>query len=247
MNALLSIYQWSEIALCTFLGFFVQLPLFILSRPFDPKRKVPGRFFRLVGVTAAKLSPYWKFRVHGDHPAGLSGNVVVVSNHESNADVFLISQLPWEMKWLGKKVLFKIPIFGWSMAMAGDIPVTRGDGESGRQALEACARWLRQGMPVMIFPEGTRSRDGQLQAFKDGAFRLAIAEQSDVLPVAVSGTLRALPKASWRFAKSRALVMVGTPVSAKGMTEADLPRLKAEVRAQIEAMREQLRPLTSAV
>jgi 1-acyl-sn-glycerol-3-phosphate acyltransferase len=198
-------------------------------------------------VTAVKLSPYWKFGVHGAHPKGLSGNVVVVSNHESLADAFLISHLPWEMKWLGKKVLFRIPIFGWSMAMAGDIPVTRGDGESGRQALEACARWLRQGMPVMIFPEGTRSRDGQLQAFKDGAFRLAIAEQSDVLPVAVSGTLRALPKASWRFAKSRALVMVGTPVSAKGMTEADLPRLKAEVRAQIEAMREQLRPLTSAV
>ena len=246
MNALLSLYQWTEIALCVLFGFTVQLPLFFLSRPFDPNRQVPGRFFRLVAVLATKLSPYWRFSAHGAHPPGLSGNVVVVSNHESHADAFLISHLPWEMKWLGKKELFRIPIFGWSMAMAGDIPVTRGDGESGRQALEACGKWLRRGMPVMIFPEGTRSRDGQLQPFKDGAFRLAIAEQADVLPIAVSGTLRALPKASWRFAQSRALVMVGTPVSAKGMTEADLPRLKAEVRAQIEAMREQLRPHTSA-
>ena len=246
MNALLSFYQWFEIGLCTFLGFWVQLPLFVLSRPFDPTRKVPGRFFRLVAVTATKLSPYWKFGVHGPHPSGLGGNVVVVSNHESHADAFLISHLPWEMKWLGKSVLFKVPIFGWSMAMAGDVPVTRGDGESGRTALEACGRWLRQGMPVMIFPEGTRSRDGVLQPFKDGAFRLAITEQSDVLPLAVSGTLRALPKASWRFAKSRALVSVGTPISTKGMTEADLPRLKALAREQIEQMRDAMRPLTSA-
>jgi 1-acyl-sn-glycerol-3-phosphate acyltransferase len=149
------------------------------------------------------------------------------------------------MKWLGKSVLFKVPIFGWSMAMAGDVPVTRGNGESGRKALDACGRWLRKGMPVIIFPEGTRSRDGVLQPFKDGAFRLAIAEQSDVLPLAVSGTLRALPKLSWRFARSRALVTVGTPISTRGMTETDLPRLKEMARAQIEQMLDTLRPLTS--
>jgi 1-acyl-sn-glycerol-3-phosphate acyltransferase len=244
MNALLSIYAWLETGLVAVTGFCLQAPL-IVTWPFDRRKVVTGRAFRLIGVTAAKLNPFWKFGVYGT-PTPPAPRTVVVSNHESNADPFIISLLPWEMKWLGKASLFKIPFVGWSMWLAGDIPVRRGEKDSAQEAMAICARWLDKGMPVMIFPEGTRSKTEELLPFKDGAFRLAIETGADVLPMAVSGTRRALPKHSWRFATSRALVTVGTPISTKGMTLADVERLKQMAREQILALRASLMPHTSA-
>ncbi|NNC20408.1 1-acyl-sn-glycerol-3-phosphate acyltransferase [Corallococcus exiguus] len=244
MNALLSIWTWVEVGLVALVGFFVQLSLFILTFLFDKRRYVAGRCFRLVGVTAAKLTPFWRFGVHGNVPDRVAPNTVVVSNHESNADCFLISFLPWEMKWLGKRSLFKVPVVGWMMSLAGDVSVERGDRDSATGAMARCKEWMLKGMPVMIFPEGTRSKTDELLPFKDGAFRLAIEMQADVLPLAVSGTRLALPKHSWRFATSRGLVTVGTPISTKGMTMDDVESLKNQARAQIEALRASLKPLT---
>jgi 1-acyl-sn-glycerol-3-phosphate acyltransferase len=244
MNALLSIWMWLEVALVALVGFCIQCVLALLTWPFDRRRLVAGRWFRLMGVVSAKLSPFWRFGVHGPVPRRLPPRTVVVSNHESNADAFLISHLPWEMKWLGKASLFKVPVIGWSMWLAGDIPVTRGNQSSARDAMARCVRWLERGVPVMIFPEGTRSKTEDLLPFKDGAFRLAIEAGADVLPLAVSGTRRALPKHSWRFAISRGLVTVGTPISTKGMTLADVERLKAMAREQILTLRDSLVPLT---
>ncbi|HSP78910.1 MAG TPA: lysophospholipid acyltransferase family protein [Myxococcaceae bacterium] len=243
MNALLSLWSWLETGAVATAGFCLQVPLAVVTWPFDKRKVVTGRLFRLIGVTAARLNPFWKFGVYGK-PVPPAGRTVVVSNHESNADPFLISFLPWEMKWLGKASLFKIPVVGWSMWLAGDIPVRRGERESASEAMSICARWLDRGMPVMIFPEGTRSKTEELLPFKDGAFRLAIEQQADVLPIAVSGTRRALPKHSWRFASSRALVAVGTPISTRGLTLADVERLKEQAREQILSLRASLLSLT---
>ena len=97
----------------------------------------------------------------------------------------------------------------------------------------------------IIFPEGTRSADGKLGAFKDGAFRLALNSGAQVIPIAVCGTRKALPKHSWKFGFTRALVAVGTPIPTKGRAR-DLEAIKAEARAQIEALRARMLPHTSA-
>jgi 1-acyl-sn-glycerol-3-phosphate acyltransferase len=245
LNALLSVWTWLEIGVVTLLGFFVQLLLSLVTVPFDRRRLVAGRAFRLVGVVAARLTPFWHFSVVGPTPP-VAGRTVVVSNHESQADPFLISHLPWEMKWLAKASLFRIPVVGWMMWLAGDVPVRRGDSASGKGAMADCARWLERGVPVMVFPEGTRSADAALLPFKDGAFRLAIETGADLLPVAVHGTRAALPKHSWRFQRAEARVTVGTPLSTKGLTLADVERLKARARAQVEELRERLRALAGA-
>ena len=242
MNALLSFYAWFETAVVSIVGCCLQA-LLVVTWPFDKRRYITGRTFRLIGVTAARLNPFWKFAIHGT-PQPPAPRTVVVSNHESNADCFLISYLPWEMKWLGKESLFKIPFVGWSMWLAGDIPVRRGEKGSAQEAMATCARWLDKGMPVMIFPEGTRSKTDELLPFKDGAFRLAIETGADLLPMAVSGTRRALPKHSWRFAPSRGLVTVGKPISTQGMTLEDVERLREMAREQILALRATLMPLT---
>jgi len=240
MTSLLSIWAWVEIALVALFGFVVQGVLFVVCLPFDRRRLVAGRAFRLVGVVAAHLNPFWRFGVVGPQPRRPRGRTVVVSNHQSNADPFLISFLPWEMKWLGKASLFRIPVAGWMMRMAGDIPVERGDSDSAKGAMAACARWLERGVPVMLFPEGTRSPDGQLLPFKDGAFRLAIETGADLLPVAVSGTRTALPKHSWRFGRTEGRVTVGAPISTAGLTLADVEPLKQRARTEIEALRMRL-------
>jgi 1-acyl-sn-glycerol-3-phosphate acyltransferase len=245
VNALLSVWTWLEIGLVTVLGFLVQSLLALLTLPFDRRRLVVGRAFRLVGVVAARLTPFWHFGVVGPLPR-LSGRTVVVSNHESQADPFLISHLPWEMKWLGKASLFRIPVVGWMMWLAGDVPVRRGDSASGKGAMAICARWLARGVPVMVFPEGTRSTEEALLPFKDGAFRLAIETGADILPIAVSGTRTALPKHSWRFQKSYARVTVGTPLSTKGLTVSDVEVLKATARAQVEVLRGRLHVLAAS-
>lgn len=245
MNALLSVWTWLEIGLVTLLGFFVQGLLALVTLPFDRRRLVVGRAFRLVGVVAARLTPFWHFSLLGPVPR-VVGRTVVVSNHESQADPFLISHLPWEMKWLGKASLFRIPVVGWMMWLAGDVPVRRGDSASGKGAMADCARWLERGVPVMIFPEGTRSADGALLPFRDGAFRLAIETGAELLPVAVFGTRAALPKHSWRFQKAVARVSVGTPLSTQGLTLADVETLKASTRTQVEQLRERLRAVVSA-
>jgi 1-acyl-sn-glycerol-3-phosphate acyltransferase len=239
MTAILSIWAWLEIALVALAGFVLQTVLFVVCLPFDRRRAVAGRAFRLVGVMAARLNPFWRFGVVGPVPAP-PRRTVVVSNHESNADPFLVSFLPWEMKWLGKASLFRIPVAGWMMWMAGDIPVHRGDSDSAKEAMAACARWLARGMPVMLFPEGTRSKDGQLLPFKDGAFRLAIETGAEILPLAVAGTGTALPKHSWKFGRAEGRVTVGTPIATAGMTLADVEPLKARVRAEIETLRARL-------
>ncbi len=244
LNALLSAWTWLEIGLVSVLGFLVQVLLALLTLPFDRRRLVVGRAFRLVGVVAAWLTPFWHFGVVGPLPR-VAGRTVVVSNHESQADPFLISHLPWEMKWLSKASLFRIPVVGWMMFLAGDVPVRRGDSASGKEAsgrLRPVARAWRAGDD---FSGGTRSADGELLPFKDGAFRLAIETGAELLPVAVLGTRTALPKHSWRFQRADARVTVGTPLTTDGLTLADVETLKASALSQILGLRERLRALVS--
>ena len=233
---------WAWVALVTGVTgvFVVVLAVFLETYPFDRRRLVAGRTFRLGGVALAWLHPYWSFGTSGPIVRPRKRKTVFVCNHESQADPFLVSHLPWEMKWLSKESIFKVPCMGWCMYLVGDVPIRRGQRDSVGVAMQAMRAWLDRDVPVMMFPEGTRSADGSLGPFKDGAFRLAIEAQADLFPLALRGTRAALPKHAWRFGRSKALVRCGHPISTEGKTMADLESLKAECRAQIDAMRAEL-------
>lgn len=232
-QTILSIWAWLVFVACVVLWFPVLAVVRLLTAPFDRGRYITGRIFRKIGPAMATLNPLWRFRYSGKLPKDPRRPYVVVSNHESFADILLISHLPWEMKWLSKAELFRIPIMGWMMWLAGDIPVRRGFGPSAVEALERCRRALQNRVSVMIFPEGTRSRTSELLPFKDGAFRLAIEAGVPILPLAVSGTGTALRKHDWRFGRSHAEVRVLDPVETTGLTFSDIPQLKARVRQTI--------------
>ena len=203
--------------------------------PFDKGRYATGYTFRRLCVLHQWLNPLWKFHTSGELPKNKRNPYVMVSNHESFVDMLLISHLKIEMKWLSKEAILKIPLVGWMMKMSGDVSLVRGDPSSGAAALKVCETWLDRKMSVMIFPEGTRSHDGEIRAFKDGAFRLAITTGTPILPMAVHGTRSALRKHDWRMGDTNAEVRVLEPISTEGMTEEDIPVLRERVRDLIVA------------
>ena len=239
-QALLSIWAWFVLGTCLVLW----IPLMAVVRLItlsDPGRYAVGYLFRRIGPVMATLNPLWRFRTSGDPPPDPRRPYVVISNHESFADILLISHLPWEMKWLSKAELFKVPVLGWLMHLAGDIPVRRGEGRSAVEALQRCRVVLKRRVSVMIFPEGTRSPTADMLPFKDGAFRLAIDAGVPILPLAVSGTGTALPKHGWLFGQSVAEVRVLEPIETAGLTVKDVPGLRERVRARILEARDALR------
>jgi 1-acyl-sn-glycerol-3-phosphate acyltransferase len=199
----------------------------------DSNRDRVGRLLRHSAGLAARINPFWDYRVVDDVHPDARTPYLFVANHKSLADVFLLCLLPWEMKFLSKDSIFRIPLLGWQMRTAGDIAIERGDRESAKKAIDQMRQRLLQKSSVIVFPEGTRSSDGSLAPFREGAFRLAIELGVDVVPLAVAGTETALPKHSLVFRRTKASVTVLPPVPVAGLTAADAPRLAERVRAEI--------------
>jgi 1-acyl-sn-glycerol-3-phosphate acyltransferase len=240
MQRITTIAIWTVTALVVVIGFFYVAAVWLITAPFDPGRYRAGRAFRHLAVVQVKLNPLWHFSTDGVIPKDPRHPYVAVSNHESYADIFLISHFPWEMKWLSKHSIFKIPVMGWMMRMANDIPLVRGKRESVVSAIAGCHDRLQKRVSVLIFPEGTRSPTEDLLPFKDGAFRLAIEAGVPILPIAVAGTRDCMAKHSFSFRKATARARVLPPIPTSGLTLADVPSLKGRTRDIIDHARRDL-------
>ncbi len=211
------------------------LPVIAVVRVFDrePKRLRTARCFRRLGRIVAKVNP-WRLHISGREKIRDGEVYVVVSNHQSLADIPLISHLKFDAKWLGKAELFRVPVVGWMMRMSGDVPVERSDRRKAAQALLQCARYLRQRVSVVFFPEGTRSRNGQVLPFNDGPFQLAIRERVPVLPLVVDGSGAALPRASWIFGGTADIYLrVLDAIPVEGWTIKQAAELQDKVRRRM--------------
>jgi len=173
-----------------------------------------------------------KISVHG---GATPSPCVFVANHRSNLDVAVLGAiLPHETLWLAKRELFAVPVFGSAMRAVGYLSVDRDHGESARATVLAAAEEVARGTPVVIFPEGTRGRDGELLPFKMGFAHLAESSGAPVVPVAIQGTARLWPRGR--------LVPRAGEVSVAFLPPAVFPPTEdSEVRrARVEAVRETL-------
>lgn len=234
-RTVMSIWSWFVFGVVVVVWLPTMAIVRVVTAPWDKGHYWTGYLFRKAAVVHQVLNPLWSFRVAGTPPRDPRRPYVVVSNHQSFVDILLIAHLPFEMKWLSKVEMFKIPVLGWLMRLADDIPVTRGERASGSAALAECADRLSKKVSVMIFPEGTRSKDGQLKEFKDGAFRLAIENQVPILPLVVNGTSTALRKNDWRLGHADAEVRILDAIPTEGLTLDDLEDLKQRTRDAIAA------------
>ncbi len=139
------------------------------------------------------------------------------------------------MKWVAKAEMFRVPVAGWMMRLAGDIAVARNDPKSRASTLRRARHYLERHCSVMFMPEGTRSRDGRVRAFQDGAFRLAIETGVPILPLAIDGTANALPADGWVFGPVHCRLHVLAPVETVGYAPAQAPELREQVRQSILA------------
>ncbi|MBX6364620.1 MAG: 1-acyl-sn-glycerol-3-phosphate acyltransferase [Gemmatimonadetes bacterium] len=164
---------------------------------------------------------------------------VFVSNHVSWYDVFaLAAKIPKRYRFVAKKELERIPLFGTAWKVAGHVSVDRGDRASAIRSLDQAGRLIREdNSSVVIFPEGTRGTGGELLPFKKGAFMLALHNGVDLVPVGVLGTQRILPKRGLRIRSGPILVRFGEPISTAGYDESTRDALMAEVRARIDELR----------
>jgi len=168
--------------------------VWLLTLPFDRERIITHWLLVYQSLIFTRLMPIWKVSVEGRNKAKRNTTYVVIANHQSILDILLLNCLRYKFKWISKIENTKVPLLGWYLRMADYITVNRGDDESKAEMLEKSYHCLKSGISIMIFPEGTRSRDKEIGFYKRGAFQLAIQANVPLLPVIIDGTGGILPK-----------------------------------------------------
>ena len=185
---------WTFLAGSSIALFPLALGLWATTSPFDRRRALLHQFTCFWASLYTWTNPLWPVTIQGRERIRPGETYVMVANHLSLLDILVLFRLFRHFKWVSKIENFRIPFIGWNMRLNRYIELRRGDRDSVRQMMEACERTLAEGSSLMIFPEGTRSRDGRLQPFKTGAFELALRTGKPILPIAIEGTSHALPR-----------------------------------------------------
>src|SRR5690625_1346602 len=206
MKTLFSIIIWIYWAVCIISFFLLISILYVLTFPFDRFNTIPNKTLRGLAWVMLKINPGWTMTIEGADLQKISKPTIVISNHQSFLDLPLLYRLPWTMKWVAKKSMFRIPIFGWIIYMTGQLGIDRRSLKSAK-TLDSLVAPVKAGIPAMIFPEGTRSRTGNVQHFKNGAFMLAQKYNFNVLPVVLRGGGEAMPPGEWRVSPRQHFVI----------------------------------------
>jgi len=194
-------------------------------------------FLGHTGVRLALFLSGIRYRVSGRERIPLDRAAVYCSNHQSNVDPpVLFEALHPRMHILYKHEIDAIPLLARAFRHGGFIPIDRRNKESAARSIEAGARSIRSGNSFLIFPEGTRSKTDEMLPFKKGGFRMAIAAQAPVVPVAVQGGRAAMRRGSWIIRPVTVDIRVGVPVETAGMGAEDRERLIATVRNEIQSL-----------
>jgi 1-acyl-sn-glycerol-3-phosphate acyltransferase len=201
-------------------------------------------FFTRTGNPVHKVARIWargilfvsriKVTVNGLANIDPTQSYVYMSNHQSNFDIpVLLAYLPVQFRWLAKAELFKIPIFGRAMRGAGYVKIDRFNQEAAFESLNEAARKMKNGVSIMIFPEGTRSRDGNIRSFKKGGFIMALDAAVPIVPVVLKGTWTIMDKSSLRINTGEVSLNIETPIATTDYTRENKDDLIKSVRAVI--------------
>jgi len=206
-----------------------------------------SRLWDRSGDTVLKLARFWsrivlgvpgvKLEVVQRAPLDPRRPYIVMANHASMIDIWaVLLAVPVPFRFIAKKQLGAIPIFGWAMRAGRFIFIDRQNAASARRSIEEAARRIKSGQSVVIFPEGTRTRDGRLNAFKKGGFHLALDSGAAIVPVAIHGSRALMPRGSALIRSGTVRVDIGEPIETAGLRPADREALAARVRDTIAVM-----------
>lgn len=188
MNVLFSAFYWTFITAVAILLFPGAVLIWAVTAPFDPTRRLLHLYTCWWSRLYLRCLPGCRLHVEGRNKILPRTPYVLVANHQSATDIMALSALAVPFKWTSKKENFRIPIIGWNMYLNRTVKVDRGNVRGVEQVMATCRSWLKLGVPLMMFPEGHRSPDGELLRFHGGAFKLAAACGCAVVPIVVDGT-----------------------------------------------------------
>jgi 1-acyl-sn-glycerol-3-phosphate acyltransferase len=172
-----------------------------------------------------------RVRVHGAEHLREGASYVFLSTHQSYMDIpVMLGYLPAQLRIAAKREVFMLPFLGWHLRRAGHISINRAATAEAVATLQRAAREVREGVSVFLFPEGTRSRGGELQPFKKGGFKFAVQTGLPVVPVTIKGTRQLLPHNSIIFRPGNVEMYVDAPIPTGGLADEDLPALMQTVR-----------------
>lgn len=190
-----SLLMWLFVVISFIVLFPIFLALWLVTLPVDNrKRYVTHYFASLWGSLYTWLNPLWRIIIENREKIKRGKTYILVSNHQSLLDILVFYRLKVHFKWVSKLELFKVPILGWVMRMNKYVQLKRGTKKGVLKMMKDSESALKKGSSLFIFPEGTRSLDGNLLPFKEGAFKLALKTQTPILPIVIEGSGNALPK-----------------------------------------------------
>ena len=237
LTLLFAIYTLVEL---TF-WFIVSWIVLAVCYPFDKGRKAVHWCSKMICMMFWKAPFTWKQRVLGLENLDKNKSYVITLNHQSMADIISLYFLPLNFRWVSKQEVFRMPYIGPMLIAHGDIPIKRGRAaESMRKVINDGKMWISRGASIAIFPEGTRSKTGEIQRFKGGAFALAKEAGVEILPVVLDGTTKIFkPKSIWFNWRNVLTVKVLPPISVEHIAETDTSELANEVHdMMVEALAE---------
>lgn len=175
-----------------------------------------------------------KVQIQGVENIPYDSSAIYVSNHQSNFDIPIIYDgLPIQFRWMAKQELFRVPLFGLAMKRSGIIPIDRSNRRKTMHSIIAAAQRIKTGTSVIIFPEGTRTPDGQLQEFKKGALLIAAKAQVPVVPIAIHGSFQVQSKDHWKINGGSLILEFLPPIATEGLKSNDIDALTIRVHDQI--------------
>jgi len=225
---------WLFILISSMLLFPIAVLIRVVTAPFDKRLVILHRFTCLWASLYTWLNPVWRVSVEGREKIHPSRSYIMVANHASLVDILILFRLFTHFKWVSKVENFRVPFVGWNMRLNRYIQLRRGDKDSIAEMMRTCVQNIREGSSIMMFPEGTRSDDGNLREFKHGAFTLAKETRQPLLLIAIHGTADALPKRGFVLQGRHAIrVRVLDEIPYESFADKDVETMVREVRALI--------------
>jgi 1-acyl-sn-glycerol-3-phosphate acyltransferase len=239
---LFSVFFWLVAIIISIVIFAGALLVWVITFPFDRKGWVQHRYSCFWGWFILWINPFWKLDIQGREKIDESMTCVAVANHQSMLDIPLLHSLFFHFKWVSKKENLYLPLVGWNMILNRYVIIDRASKKSTLKMMRECRNYLENGSSMMIFPEGSRSFDGKLRNFKDGAFRLALQTNLPILPIVQDGT--------WKAVKGNKMVINGhttmkvrvlDPVMPHEFGDRDPGELSKKVRSVMESALNEMR------
>ncbi len=199
LNRLVSCIILVVISVTSVPFYAIALILRLITYPLDRRLRILHLFTCFWASVYTWMIPAWRIRIEGREHVRKNAAYMIVCNHQSQLDILVAFRLFFHFKFVSKIEMFRVPLIGWNMTLNRYVKLKRGDRESIAHMLQDCETHLDEGSSIFMFPEGTRSPDGQIKNFKLGAFQLAQKKKAPILPIVVSGTNKALPKYSMNF------------------------------------------------